>query len=58
MMPLDVQNTRENTFFKMHMFWYIVYMCSLFYMTIVLPFGLYFSETDEAKEFVSRLCDI
>ena len=53
MLPLDVQNTRENTNFEMYMMWYIVIMSALFYLTVVLPFGLFYSETDEEKEFVS-----
>ena len=55
MLPLDVQNTREDTSFKMYMMWYIMFMGSLFYVTVALPFGLFYSETDEEKEFVSRL---
>jgi len=38
------------------MFWYIIYMSSLFYTTVVLPFGLFFAETDEEKEFKWRIC--
>ena len=53
MLPLDVQNTREGTNFEMYMMWYIIVMASLFYLTVVLPFGLFYSETDEEKEFVS-----
>lgn len=53
MLPLDVQNTREGTDFIMYMFWYIAVMSGLFYTTVVLPFGLFYSETDEEKEFVS-----
>jgi hypothetical protein len=56
MLPLDVQNMREDTNFKMYMFWYIVYMSSLFYITVILPFGLFFAETDEEKEFKWRIC--
>ena len=55
MLPLDVQNTRENTNFEMYMMWYIIIMSALFYITVVLPFGLFYSETDEEKEFVSAL---
>ena len=54
MIPLDVQNTRENTNFQMYMMWYVVVMAALFYVTIALPFGLFYSETDEEKEFVSQ----
>ena len=53
MLPLDVQNTREGTDFIMYMFWYIAFMSGLFYSTVVLPFGLFYAETDEEKEFVS-----
>ena len=53
MLPLDVQNTREGTDFKMYMMWYVVIMSSLFYVTVALPFGLFYAETDEEKEFVS-----
>lgn len=53
-MPLDVANTHENTNFHMTVMWYIVFMSSLFYMTVVLPFGLYYTETDEEKAFVSQ----
>lgn len=53
MLPLDVQNTREGTDFIMYMFWYIAVMSALFYCTVVLPFGLFYAETDEEKEFVS-----
>ena len=53
MLPLDVQNSREGTNFEMYMMWYIVIMASLFYITVVLPFGVFFAETDEEKEFVS-----
>jgi len=54
MLPLDVQNTREGTDFTMYIFWYIVFMGGLFYVTLALPFGLFYSETDEEKEFVSN----
>ena len=52
-LPLDVANTKENTNFHMMVMWYIVFMSSLFYMTVVLPFGLFYTETDEEKAFVS-----
>ena len=52
-LPLDMANTEEKTNFHMMEMWYIVFMSSLFYMCVVLPFGLFYSETDEEKEFVS-----
>jgi len=56
LLPLDVANTHEDTNINMYMFWYIVYMSSLFYICVVLPYGLYFSEADEEKEFKWRIC--
>ena len=53
MLALDVQNTRESTDFRLNMMWYIVIIASLSSLTIVLPFALFYSETDEEKEFVS-----
>ena len=53
MLCLDVENTREGTDFKMFMMWYVISMASLFYLTVVLPFGLFYSETDEERDFVS-----
>ena len=55
MLCLDVENTREGTDFKMFMMWYIISMSSLFYITVVLPFGLFYSETDEERDFVSSI---
>lgn len=56
MLPLDVQNTREETDFHMKEFWYIVFMTSLFLITIILPFSMFYYETDEEKDFKWRLC--
>ena len=39
----------------MYMMWYVVVMAALFAVTVALPFGLFYSETDEEKEFVSPL---
>ena len=55
MLPLDVVNTREDTNVDMRMFWYIIQMTSLFYMTVILPFCLFYAETDEEKDFKWRL---
>ena len=57
MLCLDVENTREGTDFKMFMMWYVISMASLFYLTVVLPFGLFYSETDEERDFVSCLLE-
>mmetsp|Transcript_6255 Transcript_6255/g.4447 ORF Transcript_6255/g.4447 Transcript_6255/m.4447 type:complete len:169 (+) Transcript_6255:34-540(+) len=56
MLPLDVQNTREETDFYMKEFWLIVFMTSLFLITIILPFSMFYYEADEEKDFKWRLC--
>jgi len=56
LLPLDVANTREDTNIDMRIFWYIVQMSSLFYVCVILPFGLYYAESDEEKEFKWRIC--
>jgi len=56
MLPLDVQNTREDTNIDMRYFWYIIQMSSLFFISLVLPFGLYYAESDEEKDFKLRIC--
>ena len=52
-LALDVANMNEQTNIIMYMFWYIILMSSLFYMCVILPFGLFYTETNEEKEFVS-----
>jgi hypothetical protein len=55
LLALDVVNTREDTNLDMRMFWYINQMSSLFFMTIILPFCLFYAQADESKDFVSDL---
>lgn len=55
MLPLDVVNTREDTNVDMRMMWYVIQMTSLFYMTVILPFCLFYAEADEEKDFKWRL---
>ena len=52
-LALDHANTAESLNFKMADFWFIIFMSSLFYMTVILPFSLFYTETDEEKTFVS-----
>lgn len=40
----------------MYMFWYAIIMSSAFLVSVVLPFGLFYAETDEEKEFKWRIC--
>lgn len=54
-MPLDYANAHETTNLHITVMWYIIFMSSLFYITVMLPFGLFYTETDEEKAFVSGL---
>lgn len=56
MLPLDAQNERENSNVDMQMMWYTIMMTSLFYLCVVLPYGLFFAETDESLDWKGRLC--
>lgn len=38
----------------MKQFWYVTLMTSLAYLTTILPIGLFYSETDEEENLVSR----
>lgn len=39
----------------MKIFWYVIYMTSAFFICIILPFALFYYESDEDKSFVSFL---
>ena len=54
-LPLDVANTRTNSNVDVKILWYILFCTALAYIVIVLPFGIYFYETDETKDFKQRL---
>ena len=54
-MPLDVGNYRAGSNVDMKIFWYIIYMTSAVFIIIVLPFALFYYESDEDLEFVSVL---
>lgn len=54
-LPLDVGNYRANSNVNMKIFWYIIYMASAVFMTIILPLALFYYESDEDKSFVSIL---
>lgn len=53
MLPLDVSNFRNSTNMDMKIMWYIIYMTSAFFIVIILPFALFYYESDEDKTFVS-----
>lgn len=40
----------------MFVFWQVVYMSSLFACVVILPFGYFFYETTEDKDYKSRFC--
>lgn len=55
MLGLDVMNTKQGGLILMTDFWYVVLMTTLAYLTLVLPFGLWYSELDdEEMKVVSR----
>lgn len=56
LLPLDVANYRNDSNIQMRTFWYIIYLTSAAFICIVLPFALFYYETDEEKEFVSAQC--
>ncbi len=53
LLPLDVLNSRDNTNIDMFTLWQIIYMTSLCFITVILPFTYFFYETDEDYDFVS-----
>lgn len=55
MLPLDVGNYRIGSNISMDVFWYIIYLTSASLIFIVLPFALFYYETDEEKVFKWRL---
>jgi len=56
MLGLDVQNTSVNGSIMMTVFWYVILMTALAYLTLILPMGLFFSEDDDdTKSIVSNL---
>ncbi len=55
MLPLDVGNYRDNSNIQMKTFWFIIYLVSAALICVILPFGIFYYETDEEKEFVSIL---
>lgn len=52
MIALDVQNTNNETNIEMTWFWLIITMTVLFYICTFLPFGVFYSEINEEKDFV------
>lgn len=55
LLPLDVGNYRDESDIYMNIFWYIIYCTSAVFIVLILPFGIFFYETDEEMEFVRRL---
>lgn len=47
LLPLDVGNFRGGSNVDMKMFWYIIYMTSAFFIIVVLPFALFYYESDD-----------
>ena len=55
MIAMDVQNTNNNLNIHMTMFWLVITMTVLFYICTFLPFGLFYSEVNEERDFVSLI---
>lgn len=53
-LPLDVGNYRADSNVDMKIFWYIIYMTAAFFVCIILPFALFYYESDEDNTFVSE----
>ena len=54
LLPLDVGNYRTGSNVDMKIFWYIIYMTSAFFIILILPFALFYYESDEDHTFVSN----
>ena len=52
-LPLDVQVKREDAKLNITTFWYIVLMTNWGAAMVFNPYGLFYTETDEEKAFVS-----
>ena len=53
LLPLDVGNFRAGSNVDMKMFWYIIYMTSAFLIIVILPFALFYYESDDSDPWVS-----
>ena len=47
LLPMDVGNYRAGSNVDMKIFWYIIYMTSAFFICVILPFALFYYESDE-----------
>lgn len=55
LLPLDVGNTRANGGLDMITFWYAIYGAAALCITILLPFAIFYYESDEEKGMLGRL---
>ena len=55
LLPLDVGNFRAGSNVDMKMFWYIIYMTSAFLIIVILPFALFYYESDDENDWVITL---
>jgi LMBR1 domain-containing protein 1 len=54
MVPLDVINDSENLKIDMQVMWFITYMVTLVMIVILIPYAIFFYETDPEKTFCRR----
>ena len=51
-MPVDVSNTRTNGGLDMMLMWTIIYYSVLAVGVVLIPFAIFYYESDEDKPFV------
>jgi len=56
MLPLDVSNSRGNGGLDMTVFWEMVYIINFIFLTILIPFAIFFYESDDQLTFRKRMC--
>lgn len=54
-LPVDVANTRTDGGFDMDLFWKIIYCTVFVFIVFLIPFSMFFYETDDEKSFCSRV---
>ena len=55
LLALDAVNFREETSIDMFDFWQLIYMVSLLWTTVILPFSFFYYDTDEDLSPLKRL---
>ncbi|CAG9311817.1 unnamed protein product [Blepharisma stoltei] len=57
-LPLDVSNSSgDGGDLRIDIMWEIIYMAIFAFLLAILPFAMFFSETDDEKQMCERICD-